>query len=128
MSVLRVPEEDGQRAQRASATSERSRDDRRRIDDLDVSHGRRGAGAVSVLRRGGATYHFCPKCGSTAYWDIAVAPDVVGVAVGGFADPSFPPPMISGFEAYGHPWAMNASQLAMPHYETDGTEHGAARA
>src|SRR3954470_4301653 len=27
---------------------------------------------------GGATYHFCPECGSTVYWDISVAPDVVG--------------------------------------------------
>ena len=50
---------------------------------------------------GGATYHFCPECGSTVYWDISVAPDVLGVAVGGFTDPTFPPPVIAGFEAYG---------------------------
>ena len=62
----------------------------------------------------GATYHFCPVCGSTVYWDILVAPELVGVEVGAFADPTFPPPMISGFEAYGHPWAMNASDLPMP--------------
>jgi hypothetical protein len=62
----------------------------------------------------GATYHFCPECGATVYWDLAVAPDVYGAAVGTFTDPTFPPPMISGFEAYGHPWAMNASGLAMP--------------
>jgi hypothetical protein len=48
------------------------------------------------------------------YWDLAVAPDVYGAAVGTFTDPTFPPPMISGFEAYGHPWAMNASGLPMP--------------
>jgi hypothetical protein len=36
--------------------------------------------------------------------------------------------MISGFEKYGHPWAMNASELPMPHYDTDGTEGGGARA
>jgi hypothetical protein len=65
-----------------------------------------------------------PECGSTVYWDISVAPDVIGVAVGGLTDPTFPPPMISGFEAYGHPWAMNASDLPVPHYEYDGTEHG----
>jgi hypothetical protein len=62
----------------------------------------------------GATYHFCPECGSTVYWDMVVAPDIIGVAVGGFTDPTFPPPMISGFEAYGHPWAMTASDLPMP--------------
>jgi hypothetical protein len=54
--------------------------------------------------------------------------DVVGVAVGGFTDPTFPPPMISGFEAYGPAWAMNASDLPMPHYDYDGTSHGGPRA
>ena len=77
---------------------------------------------------GGATYHFCPECGSTVYWDISAAPDVIGVAVGGFTDPTFPPPMISGFEAYGHPWAMNASDLQVPHHDYDGTSHGGPRA
>jgi hypothetical protein len=77
---------------------------------------------------GGATYHFCPRCGSTVYWDIDAAPDVFGVAVGGFTDTTFPPPMISGFEAYGADWAMNASALTMPHYQYDGTSHGGARA
>ena len=78
---------------------------------------------------GGATYHFCPECGSTVYWEIDAAPDVLGVAVGSFTDPTFPPPMISGFEAYGHPWAKNVvSDLPMPHYDYDGTSHGGARA
>jgi hypothetical protein len=77
---------------------------------------------------GGATYHFCPECGSTVYWDIDAAPDVIGIAVGGFTDPTFPQPMISGFEAYGHPWAMNASDLQVPHHDYDGTSHGGPRA
>jgi hypothetical protein len=77
---------------------------------------------------GGATYHFCPECGSTVYWDISAAPDVVGVAIGAFTDPTFPPPMISGFEAYGHPWAMHPSDLPIPHLAYDGTEHGQPRA
>ena len=46
---------------------------------------------------GGATFHFCPECGSTVYWEIAAAPELLGAAVGTFADPAFPPPMISGF-------------------------------
>jgi hypothetical protein len=63
------------------------------------------------------------------YWEISAAPDVLGVAVGGFTDPTFPPPMISGFEAYGHSWARNAvSDLPVPHYDYDGTSHGGARA
>jgi hypothetical protein len=77
---------------------------------------------------GGATYHFCPECGSTVYWDISAAPDVLGVAVGAFTDPEFPPPMISGFEAYGTKWAMNVSELSMPHYDYDGTSGGGPRA
>jgi Glutathione-dependent formaldehyde-activating enzyme len=48
---------------------------------------------------GGATYHFCPECGSTVYWELSIAPDMFGVPVGGFTDPTFPPPMIAGFEA-----------------------------
>jgi hypothetical protein len=63
---------------------------------------------------GGVTYHFCPECGSTVYWELATAPDFLGVAVGAFTDPAFPPPMISGFEAYGAAWAMSASDLPMP--------------
>jgi hypothetical protein len=77
---------------------------------------------------GGARYHFCPDCGSTVYWDISVAPELVGAAVGTFTDPTFPPPMISGFEAYGHPWAMNPSELPIPHHDYDGTSHGGPRA
>ncbi len=60
---------------------------------------------------GGATYHFCPVCGTTVYWDIAAAPDVIGIAIGTLTDPKFPPPKISGFEAYGHPWAMKPADL-----------------
>ena len=79
---------------------------------------------------GGATYHFCPECGSTVFWDIDSAPDLFGVAVGGFTDPTFPPPMIAGFEAYGAEWALNVSELPMPagHHHYDGTSHGGARA
>ena len=60
---------------------------------------------------GGATYHFCPVCGTTVYWDIAAAPNVIGIALGTLTDPKFPPPKISGFEAYGHPWAMEPADL-----------------
>jgi hypothetical protein len=62
----------------------------------------------------GVTYHFCPECGSNVYYDIAVAPDFIGIKVGAFTDPTFPPPMISGFEEYRFPWAMNIEALPMP--------------
>jgi hypothetical protein len=62
------------------------------------------------------------------YWELSIAPDFLGVAIGGFTDPTFPPPMISGFEAYGPAWAMNVSDLPMPHHDYDGTSQGGPRA
>ena len=47
-------------------------------------------------------------------YEIASAPDVIGVKVGAFTDPTFPPPMISGFEEYRFPWVMNVAALPMP--------------
>jgi hypothetical protein len=45
---------------------------------------------------------------------LADTPDNIGVKVGAFADPTFPPPMISGFEEYRFPWALNTAALPMP--------------
>jgi hypothetical protein len=59
-------------------------------------------GKPATFRSGdsmGATYHFCPECGSTVYWEISGAPDIVGVAVGGSPTRRFRPPVIAGFEA-----------------------------
>jgi tetratricopeptide (TPR) repeat protein len=46
-------------------------------------------------------FHFCPECGSTVFYR---EPDVVVVMVGAFADPSFPPPVESGYDARRHHW------------------------
>ena len=48
--------------------------------------------------------HFCPECGSNVYWYADVLPGYMGVAVGAFADPSFPPPTFSLWEETKHPW------------------------
>jgi hypothetical protein len=50
------------------------------------------------------TFHFCPECGATVFWRLAGQPDVVAVAVGAFADPAFPAPTVSVYEARRHPW------------------------
>ena len=50
------------------------------------------------------TFHFCPTCGSTVYWEGQGFADYVAVAIGTFADPSFPPPTISVWEESRHPW------------------------
>ncbi len=52
------------------------------------------------------TSYFCPACGSTVYWDLNALPDFVAVAVGAFADPSFPAPKVSVYEARRHAWAL----------------------
>ena len=51
------------------------------------------------------TSHFCAACGSTVHWAIDTQPDIVAVAVGAFADPSFPSPKVSVYEERKHPWA-----------------------
>ena len=60
------------------------------------------------------TSHFCPVCGSTVYYFRKSDPARTGVRVGAFADPTFPPPMGSGFEEYAHPWTMKLADLPMP--------------
>ena len=47
---------------------------------------------------------FCPVCGSTVYYELEVAPDDFGVAVGCFADPMFPAPRVSVYENRKHDW------------------------
>lgn len=50
------------------------------------------------------TFRFCPSCGGTVFFQTGDAPDVVGVPVGAFADPSFPAPRISVWESRQHGW------------------------
>jgi hypothetical protein len=49
-------------------------------------------------------FHFCPECGSTVFYTEPDEPELVVVMVGAFADPLFPPPVESGYEARRHPW------------------------
>jgi hypothetical protein len=50
------------------------------------------------------TFHFCAECGSTVFWEPERMPQLIGVAVGAFGDPSFPPPEQSVFTTYKHGW------------------------
>lgn len=60
------------------------------------------------------TFHFCPICASTVYYQVA-GYDVASLAipVGAFADSAFPPPVFSVYEARMHAW------VRMP----EGVEH-----
>jgi hypothetical protein len=50
------------------------------------------------------SFHFCPNCGSTVYWQAANHPGRFGVAVGAFSDSHFPKPGRSVFERSRHSW------------------------
>jgi hypothetical protein len=54
------------------------------------------------------TFSFCPACGATVCWSLEALPGFVSVAVGAFADPGFPAPSVSIYEARRHPWAAVA--------------------
>jgi len=50
-------------------------------------------------------FHFCPDCGSTVYWQLEDRPDGIAVAVGAFADSTFPGPSVSVYdESRRHGW------------------------
>jgi hypothetical protein len=53
---------------------------------------------------GSADLYFCPSCGSTVFWEASVFPNIRGVAVGCFADPSFPPPQLVAWDSRRHEW------------------------
>jgi hypothetical protein len=67
---------------------------------------------VRVGDEGGkATFHFCPTCGDTIYYEMDFAPGFIAVPVGAFADPTFPPPTVSVYGVRRHPWATTTLTL-----------------
>lgn len=68
-------------------------------------------GAAKIYGRssdsgGTVTFHFCPTCGTSLYWEPSRFPDHFVIAVGAFADPAFPAPYVSLFEATMHRWVQ----------------------
>ena len=51
-------------------------------------------------------FHFCPNCGTSLYWEGDFNADLCGIAVGAFADPTFPPPLLSVYEQSRHEWVQ----------------------
>jgi hypothetical protein len=68
------------------------------IDGAKPTPYRTCAGSDGMITNDVITSHFCPVCGSTVYYFRKSDPARTGVKVGAFADPTFPPPMGSGFE------------------------------
>ena len=54
------------------------------------------------------TFYFCPHCGSTVYWKPDRKPEMVAVAVGAFADPTFPAPSQAVYSEHRHRWVPDA--------------------
>lgn len=63
------------------------------------------------------TFHFCPNCGANLFWEPARMPHLVGVAVGAFADPSFPRPEQAVWMKDRHAWLEMPE--GMPCYEVN---------
>jgi hypothetical protein len=68
------------------------------IIGVDIAYSRSSDSGYEVSLR------FCPTCGSTVWYQSARKPEWIAVPVGGFGDPSFPPPAHQVYEEYRHPW------------------------
>ena len=64
--------------------------------------------ATEYVRKGeqGASFifRFCPVCGTQLFHTEVGEAGGVGVAVGAFADPTFPAPSLSIYDCRRHPW------------------------
>lgn len=60
------------------------------------------------------TFHFCPRCGSTVYWEPSRKRGLVAVAVGAFADPAFPAPGKSVYVHHRHHWVGETGEESPP--------------
>jgi len=54
----------------------------------------------------GARFHFCPQCGATVYYEPLGLEGFVAIPAGAFADPDFPAPTVSVYEARMHKWIV----------------------
>lgn len=65
-------------------------------------------GNATVFQRKGdegvVTFHFCPKCGSTVYWELDGLPGSTIVAVGSFMNPKLPSPTFMVYGNRKHEW------------------------
>lgn len=69
------------------------------------------AGAsTQYVRRGDegscATFHFCPQCGVTVYYEAERFEECLIIPVGTFAEPGFPAPAVSVYESRMHGWVV----------------------
>jgi hypothetical protein len=78
------------------------------------------AGAFQTWSQAGdngavARFHFCATCGATVTYASGGMPGLTAVAVGAFADPTFPPPGYSVWEDRKHSW-VSVSGECVEHF------------
>jgi hypothetical protein len=56
-------------------------------------------------------FHFCTRCGSNTYWEPLRAPELLGVALGAFADPRFPQPTQSVWTRDKQVWVVIPDEM-----------------
>jgi len=82
------------------------------------------AGPATLYRHRGdsgrtASFHFCPTCGATIAYrndEIEELKGLVAIPLGAFADPTFPEPVYSVYEARKHPWVSIVGERT-EHYD-----------
>jgi hypothetical protein len=66
--------------------------------------------STTFVRVGGsgarATFHFCPRCGTTVWYEAEGLEAFLMIPVGVFADPDFPSPGVSVHEERMHAWVI----------------------
>jgi hypothetical protein len=60
---------------------------------------------------GAIAFRFCPVCGTTVCFEVDRMPGFLAVPVGVFADPTFPSPTYSIYEARKHRWVTVAGDV-----------------
>lgn len=68
-------------------------------------------GTSTIFQRKGdsggtATFHFCPQCGSTVYWELDGIPGSTIVAAGSFTNPELPSPTFMVYGNRKHHWVI----------------------
>lgn len=76
-----------------------------RVDESQVNI----EGESTIFKRKGdsggvVTFHFCPTCGSTVYWELDGMPGSLVIAAGSFVDPQLPSPTFMVYGNRKHHW------------------------
>ncbi|MET2825958.1 GFA family protein [Mesorhizobium shangrilense] len=72
--------------------------------DKAAAEGTAGIYSRSAQSGRQVAFHFCAACGSSVFWEPEQKPEWIAVAVGCFADPTFPAPTRIAWEERRHPW------------------------